>query len=532
MRRSKGFMALAASLILSLVILSGCSGSPGSGAVDTSSSGNSNSAAPKGPKELRVAYTGTISTLDPHTGIHGTEHQVLWAIFDSLIRFDANLNLQPGLAEKWEFPDPTTLVLSLRPGLKFHDGTPLDAKAVKWNIERQQDKSAKAVTASEVAIISGMEVVNDTTIKLKLKSPSASILATLTDRAGMMVSPTAVQKYGNDFGRNPVGAGPFVFKEWIEGSHWTLTKNADFWEKGYPKVDTIVFDHFKGNETAMQALKSGEIDFFQGLSAQDTEWVEQSPDFDLNVKPTIKFYSLYVNTYTKPGDNLALRQAISYALDRDTLGEVFGGKGVKAAPGYWPDGYWAKDSKVKFYPYDVNKAKAKLEEAKATGYDGTPVKMTVYSAGDYPRVGEAIQQMLTKAGINVDMMVGDNTAMTQKFDVENCCVLKLTSWTGRTDPDQTATQLFHSGGGYFYPRNVKADAKGDQELNKLIEAARAEYDPKKRAEIYGKAEQRVVDGVINIPLYFLPWNTAIRKNVTGFDANIMGKPIFRTFDFK
>jgi len=155
---------------------------------------------------LRVALRAEVSTLDPHKGASGTDHMYLYPIYDTLVRFDEKLNALPGLAESWETPDPKTLVLKLRRGVKFHDGTPFDAEAVKFNILRAQDKKLSAIT-SELAGIEAVETPDPQTVRLKLARPDAALVLTLADRAGMMVSPTAAQKQGDQFGRNPVGAG-------------------------------------------------------------------------------------------------------------------------------------------------------------------------------------------------------------------------------------------------------------------------------------------------------------------------------------
>ena len=486
----------------------------------------------QGEEELNVAYVAAISSLDPHTGIHGGEQQVLWALFDSLIRFDEDINLLPGLAESWEYTDPTTLLLHIRPGVTFHDGTELNAEAVKWNFERQMDPEVDATTQGEFSLVESIEVVDEHTLKITFSAPTASFLGALTDRAGMMVSPAAVEQHGDAFGRSPVGAGPFVFDRWVEGSYWTLTKNPDFWEEGYPKLDRLTFNYFELPEAAMQALKAGQIDFYQEFPSHELPWVQQSPNYEFVNAPTLKLRTIYVNAADAPFDNLALRKAVAYSLDREALTAAFGGEGAEPAAGYWPIGYWAKDPDVQFYSYDPEMAAQKLQEAYDTGYDGTPLKVCSNNIGITPEIAQAVHSMVADAGIPIELMIADNTTISTRIHSERICPFYVSTWSGRTDPDQTATGLFHSAGGFLPPRSADPSEKGDAELDRLIEAARTELDPEKRRELYSQVEQRAIDLVFMMPVFGIGWETAVASNVTGFEPGLIGKPIYRTMDIE
>ena len=147
---------------------------------------------PKPGGTLRAAMRAEVSTFDPHRGASGTDHMYLYPVFDTLVRFDEKLNAKPGLAESWETPDPKTLVLKLRKGVKFHDGTPFNAEAVRFNLMRAQDKTISSMS-SELVSVQDVEVVNELTVRLRLKAPDASLILAFADRAGMMISPTAAQ---------------------------------------------------------------------------------------------------------------------------------------------------------------------------------------------------------------------------------------------------------------------------------------------------------------------------------------------------
>lgn len=194
---------------------------------------NSIEAQPRPGGTLRVAFRAEVSTFDPFKGASGTDHMYLYPVFDTLVRFDDKLQPRPGLAESWDTSDPKALVLRLRKNVKFHDGTPFNAEAVRFNLLRAQDKTVSSM-ASELGNVEAVEVVDAYTVKLRLKRPDASLVLAFTDRAGMMVSPTAMQKLGDQFGRTPVGAGEYKLVKWTPGDSVRLERFQDYWEPGGP----------------------------------------------------------------------------------------------------------------------------------------------------------------------------------------------------------------------------------------------------------------------------------------------------------
>jgi len=224
--------------------------------------------APKSGGTLRAALRAEVSTFDVHKGASGSDHMYLYPVFDTLVRFDDKLNPRPGLAESWETPDPKTLVLKLRKSVKFHDGTPFNAEAVRFNLARAQDRQTSSM-ASELTSIEQVEVVDSHTVRLRLKAPDASLILAFTDRAGMMLSPTAVQKLGDQFGRQPVGAGEFRMARWQPGSEVRMERFADYYEPGRPYLDAILFRIIPDADTRVSALRSGQVDFIMEVPAQD-----------------------------------------------------------------------------------------------------------------------------------------------------------------------------------------------------------------------------------------------------------------------
>ena len=256
---------------------------------------------PKPGGTLRAAMRAEVSTYDPHKGASGSDHMYLYPVFDTLVRFDEKMNARPGLAESWETPDPKTLVLKLRKGVKFHDGTPFNAEAVRFNIARGQDKATSSMS-SELTSIDKVEVVDEHTVRLRLKAPDASLVLAFADRAGMMISPTAVQKLGDQFGRTPVGAGEYRMVRWQPGSEARLERFADYYEPGRPYLDAIVFKIIPDADTRVSALRSGQVDFIMEVPAQDFAGLKGERGLRAYEGPTLAYWRIFMNMAKPPLD--------------------------------------------------------------------------------------------------------------------------------------------------------------------------------------------------------------------------------------
>src|SRR5436309_1080976 len=218
--------------------------------------------APKKGGTLRVGFYIEAATMDPHLSGSKVDRQVYHNIYEPLVTLDAKLGIKPGLAESWSQPDARTLVFKLRRGVKFHDGSDFTAEAAKFNFDRMKTEP-KSVRKGEVANIDGVDVVDASTIRINLKKPDAALLATLTDRAGMMVSPRVVQERGVELGRNAKGAGtgPFEFVEWVKDDHLLIKRNEGYWNKqGGPYLDRVRYRPIPDDTVKLQSLQSGEID--------------------------------------------------------------------------------------------------------------------------------------------------------------------------------------------------------------------------------------------------------------------------------
>src|SRR5215510_11867350 len=261
--------------------------------------------APKKGGTLRVGFYIEAATMDPHLSGSKIDRQVYHNIYEPLVVLDAKLGLKPGLAESWQQAEPKTLVLKLRRGVKFQDGTDFNAEATKFNFNRMKTEP-KSVRKGEVANIESVDVVDSHSVRINLKKPDAALLATLTDRAGMMVSPKVVQERGVELGRNAKGAGtgPFEFVEWIKDDHLLIKRNEVYWNKqGGPYLDQIRYRPIPDDTVKLQSLQSGKIQVMDYVQPRDVAAVKADKNVVVVDVPSLADFGYQLNFTRPPFDN-------------------------------------------------------------------------------------------------------------------------------------------------------------------------------------------------------------------------------------
>ncbi|HEY7141252.1 MAG TPA: ABC transporter substrate-binding protein, partial [Methylomirabilota bacterium] len=367
--------------------------------------------APKRGGTLRVAFYIEAATMDPHLSGSKIDRQVYHNLYEPLLVLDVKLGLQPGLAESWTQPDPKTLVFKLQRGVKFHDGTDFNAEAAKFNFNRMKT-DPKSVRKGETANIDSVDVVDSHTIRLNLKKPDASLLAALTDRAGMMVSPKVVQERGPDLERNARGAGtgPFEFVEWVKDDHILLKRNENYWNKqAGPYLDQIRYRPIPDDTVKLASLQSGEIDVMDYVQPRDVAAVKADKKLvEVDVPSLAQF--AYVMNHTKPPfNNRALRQAMVSGLDIEQIVKgVWLGVGV-ASNGPIPPSSWAYDSSIPPEKRDLAKVKVKLAEGGQPG--GFSFTLTTNNIPINVQEAEVMQAQLADAGITMKIKLVDSAAL-------------------------------------------------------------------------------------------------------------------------
>jgi peptide/nickel transport system substrate-binding protein len=475
-------MRLVAIGFLSLFLLAACGGGGGGG-------GGGASASPKPGGTATIALESELHTLDPMDSSLLVEREVFYNVYDSLFTIDPSLTIKPGLVTQWDTSDPMNYKFTLRSGVKYQDGTAFNGASVKANIERYQTAPTSR-RKSDLASVKTVEVTDDTHVIFHLKKPDATLLATLVDRAGMMLSIDAVTKGGQNFSLAPVGAGsgPFEFVEWKRNDHLTLKKNPSYWKPGLPYLDGVTYRAIPDVNAILAALKTGDIDIARLIAAKDVASVKADSSLIYKDVPAIGFNGFELNAGAAPFNDPAKRQAVAMAIDRYAiLKNIEFNIGV-VGYGPIPPSSWAFDASEKIYDHaDANKAKSI-----ATGFTFT------YKTTSDPvqqQLAQLIQAEMSAAGITMQIQTEEFATYQQEcanHQFQACSV----GWSGRIDPDGNTYAWWHTGGSFndsLYS-NAQVDA--------WLDDARTTTDQAKRKADYDNAQKQIVQDAPYVFTFF------------------------------
>ncbi len=438
---------------------------------------------------LNLGLNAELNTLDPLKSTALVERQVMLNIYDTLLRVDATNTVQADLATSWTYADPKTLTFTLRSDVTFQDGTPFNADAVVFNINRYLTTTGSA-RKSEISTISSVKAVDPTHVQFNLSKPFAPLLATLTDRSGMMLSPTALQAASADPTNKPtnMGSGPFSFKEWTKNDHLSIVRNASYWRKdssggALPYLDGVTYKAITNGTVMFQNLQAGSIQIAQTISPPDVATAKSNSSLTYNQIPGLGFGGFELNTKKAPLTDVHVRRAIAYAVNPDEIiHSVLLDIGVKSH-GPIPPSSWAYDASSAPVKFDVTQAKAELAQA-STQHPTFELKI---SNGDPTTATEAqfIQSELQVAGITVNIkpeVFGTILNETSAFDFQAA----LIGWSGRPDPDGNMYSWFHTG------QSNNTMQYSNATVDQLLEDARAQSTQATRATDYQNAEKQIV----------------------------------------
>jgi peptide/nickel transport system substrate-binding protein len=464
---------------------------------------------PKRGGTLNVGYSDDSRTLDPMFSIQWSERQMLYLVFNTLLRMKTDFSLEPELAERWTVEnDGKRIVFHLRSGVTFHDGTPFDAEAVKWNLERRMDKEVNSPQRSQLEMIESIDIVGPLAVALNTKQPFPPLLGHLAERPGFMVSPTAAKKAGQDFGSNPVGTGPFVFKEWVRGNKVVLARNPNYWEKGLPYLDQIVFSNIAGAVVGIQRLVTGELDYVDSLSPQNIRQIENDPNIKLAPITVGRWYSYQWHWNEPPFNNPKLRQAIAHAIDRKRINDItMNGKGV-ISDSPTPEGLWWQTPNLPGFDYDPAKAKALLAEAGIA--PGTKIELSAPTDPILRQMNQLVQEQLKAVGLEVELKPISQGEWYSRV-VQKAINFTPMRWTQRPDPDGLLSILYESKG------FANSTGYSNPEVDKLLAQARSTFDQAKRKQLYDQIHKLILLDLPYVPIYFSAEYAAMRKNVMGFE---------------
>ncbi|GAA2074715.1 ABC transporter substrate-binding protein [Aeromicrobium halocynthiae] len=466
-------------------------------------------------RALRVAAAADASSLDPIRGNAGTDHVLLYPMYDTLVSIDAGLEPQPGLAESWEQVSPTELTMQLREGVTFHDGEPFDAEAVKYNIERAKGEGSNI--QADVAAVESVRVDDPMTVTFELGRPDASLLLVLADRAGMMVSPAAAEAAGGDLSTSPVGAGGWEFQEWRRGSVLRVARYDDYWDESAERVASIDMNIIPDPTTRATSLRSGQQDIALEVAPSDAGSLEDASGVDLDQSPRVNLHQVYLNRGSDELGDPEVRRALSLAIDRDNLLEsAFFGRG-SVAHGALPNDYWAEAPSSVRYDHDPAEAQRLLEEA---GASDLSFDMIANADSATVRVAEILKEQWAAVGVTVNILPREVVQATNDYFNDRRAPALLSMWTGRPDPAMTYTLMF-SAEGYF---NTSDEATPG--LEEAVARADVSTDPAERKPGMDEAAEAVFEDTPFLPLAFADSLIGLREDVDGFESNLLGKPKF------
>lgn len=462
--------------------------------------------------DLRIGIGEDPDVLDPDQSRTFVGEVVFANMCDKLVAIDPDLTIIPQLATDWEWSeDGLTLTMAVREGVTFQDGTPFNAEAVVANIKRSMtlDESRRK---SELTSIADVTADGDHRVVFTLNTPDVTLLGRFVARSGIMMSPTAFEAAGLEFGSNPVCVGPYKFRERVQQDRIVLEKDPAYYNADAFHFDTVTYLPIPDATVRLANLRSGDLDMIERVPAVDAQGVQDDGNLGYAEIPGLGYSGITVNVANGAGadtptatSNL-VRQALSLAIDRGAINQViFDGKFTPGNQPFPPTSPWY-DTEIPVPARDVEKAKGLLAEA---GFPSVDLTLTIPNTPESMQIAQLIQSMVAEAGFNVTIqatefatMLAAQTAGDYQAD--------LVGWSGYVDPDANLHQFVTCDGG------INDTKYCNPEVDELLSAARAAVDPAVRKQNYDAARVILDQDLPLIYLYHSTWIWGMGKDVTGF----------------
>ena len=463
--------------------------------------------AKKVKEELIIAQDGESKSLDIHQGNDGFSLRANRLIYSRLVEADENMQIHPGLAESWKQLDDKTMQFNLRKGIKFHNGDDFTAEDVKFSFERMMNSPRIAFVLPPIERI---DIVDDYTVNIVTKTPFGPLLAHLSHPALGMVSKKLLTENPEALKEKPIGTGSYKFKEWIYGDKLVLEKNEDFYDKNERGLKYIIFKNVVEASNRAIGLETGEIDIATPISSVDEENIKNNPKLQLLTKPSISYTYIGMNMTKVPLNDIRVRKAINYAIDKQAIIDVILNGNGKIATSPIAPGVFGFTDKTKNYEYNVEKAKELMKEA---GYEnGFTTSILVFSGEANTQTAEIVQAYLKEIGIDLKIEIVEVSAywdMTER-GVHN---LFLGSWGVVTgDADYGLYAMYHSSakGGAG-----NRDFYENEKVDELLDKAKTEIDPETRKKLYEEAQILIVNDAPDVMLYNRNLTVGAQKYIKG-----------------
>ncbi|WP_022872729.1 ABC transporter substrate-binding protein [Nesterenkonia alba] len=436
------------------------------------------------------------------------------SVFEGLVHRDLDLELQPGLAEDWEYHDDTTLEFQLREGVEFHNGEPFNADAVAYTFDRLLgEEGAQGPQQENYTAIEEVEVVDDYTVIFHLNTPDPVLLTNLSGYGGVIVPPEYMEEHGPEhFSENPVGTGPFEVTEYSRDNQTVLERNENYWDEDrIPELDTVTFRIIPEASTRLAELQTGGIDVMKEVEISQIGTVEDHDLLELDEVETPTVRALRFDVDREPVDDPRVREAINYAIDRNALiDDLRDGYGVPVASfqselsfGFNPD--------LEPYPYDPDRARELIEEAGVEGEE-----LDLYVPGDDGNAQEAVQAIayfLEDVGLSVNIESAEqNTLNTELVPAGDAGHIHWFGWGGWTLDFHNTAWLLYSEGEFYNP------SFADDQVQELLDAQRESVSEEEREEIFHELTEVLQELNPDAPLYADVYLYAINERVQNWQS--------------
>jgi peptide/nickel transport system substrate-binding protein len=474
---------------------------------------------------IAIAFTSTVSAqtlriglaedpdiLDPSMARTFVGRIVFAGLCDKLFDLDEKLNVVPQLATSYQWSaDNKSLTIKLREGVTFHDGEKMDAQAVKYNLERHKNMKGSN-RRGELAVVSSVDAVDPTTVRINLEAPFAPLLAVLTDRSGMMVSPKAAEAAGDKFGAKPVCSGPFRFVERIAQDRIVVERFPNYWNKGQIHFERIVYQPIVDATVRLANLRSGQLDFIERVAPSDVPNLRKDGRFKLAKIVEIGYQGITINVGKSDlaqknplGRDPRVREAFELSLDRDAIVKV-AMEGEAQAGNQWvapSNRFYGKSAPLP--KRNVARAKQLLKEA---GVPNPSFTLMTPTTSDAQRIAQVVQAMAKEAGFDIKIQSTEFATSLNLADKGQFEAYVL-AWSGRADPDGNLHTMLACKG----PTNYAGYCKDDVE--KLITESRTSLDPVRRAAAYDRIAQQVQKDRPIVYLFHRHWLWAHTAKLSG-----------------
>ncbi len=472
---------------------------------------------------LRVGVYQDFTGLLPASGGGGWPLFVIQdGFYDPLFEVDQEMHLQPGLAKSWEISDDNmTITLYLQEGVQFHDGTPFNAEAAKFNLDRFINPEG-GVIWDLTDTIKSVEVIDEYTVELTLHEPSATLLYDLAQDPGMMISPTALQEKGEDWvSQNPVGTGPFMFESWEPGTEVVMVRNPDYWREGLPYLDRIEWKIMVDNTVRGIALASGQIDLMTFVPPKDYAALEKSEDVELWLQPG-QLVVISLNNTDPPFNIKENREAVRYALDYEPIiSTIYYGLADLPTGGNFPPGMWTFDESRPRMARDLEKAKQLLAEA--GNPDGFSFDMVYEPDAIGQLLAEAVQANLAEIGVEANLIKTDFARFIEIMQTDHQAVQAMIVIHGRmrANPEQYFTADWMSDGSQSFCN------WNNEALDNTVRQASRTFDHDERLQLLHEAEDMFIEDIPGVPICYPSIIHATNSRVQGYSLHPWGELRFR-----